>query len=58
MLLFSQGYSPFQNELSFTIFQEFFASFSKLAKVPLLSSFTINWDTVKKHLISNALEVL
>lgn len=36
MLLISQGHSTFQNELSFTIFQNFFASFTKLAKVPLL----------------------
>ena len=35
-LLISQGHGIFQNELYFTIFQDFFASFTKLAKVPQL----------------------
>lgn len=57
-VLISQGHSTFQNELYFTIFQDFFASFTKLAKVPLLLKIIINLDTVKKHLISNAVESL
>ena len=34
MLLILQGHSTFQNELYFTILQDFFASFTKLSQGP------------------------